>query len=75
VGCSFQEAGDVAEKYGKDTVLSILYLGTSKLPFLFAMRAKFDAFCSRFSLLPHDPSDWIMYLSTKLFPKYAPERL
>jgi hypothetical protein len=28
----------VAEKYGKDTVLSILYLGTSKLPFLFAVK-------------------------------------
>jgi D-lactate dehydrogenase len=38
-----REAFDVAEKYGKDTVLSILYLGTSKLPFLFAMKGKFDA--------------------------------
>jgi hypothetical protein len=28
----------VAEKYGKDTVLSIFYLGTSKLPFLFAVK-------------------------------------
>jgi D-lactate dehydrogenase (quinone) len=70
-----REAFDVAEKYGKDTVLSILYLGTSKLPFLFAMKGKFDAFCSRFSFLPRDPSDWIMYLSTKLFPKYLPKRL
>ena len=57
-----REAFDVAERYGKDTVLSILYLGTSKLPFLFAMKGKFDAFCSRLSFLPHDPSDWIMYL-------------
>jgi uncharacterized membrane protein YoaK (UPF0700 family)/FAD/FMN-containing dehydrogenase len=70
-----REAFDVAEKYGKDTVLSILYLGTSKLPFVFAMKGKFDAFCSRFSFLPCDPSDWIMYLSTKLFPKYLPKRL
>ncbi|HEY2533039.1 MAG TPA: D-lactate dehydrogenase [Xanthobacteraceae bacterium] len=70
-----REAFDVAEKYGKDTVLSILYLGTSKLPFLFAIKGKFDAFCDRFSFLPRDLSDWIMYLSTKLIPKYLPKRL
>jgi D-lactate dehydrogenase (quinone) len=70
-----REAFDVAEKYGKDTVLSILYLGTSKLPLIFAMKGKFDAFCSRFSFLPSDLSDWIMYLSTKLLPKYLPKRL
>ena len=67
-----REAFDVAEKYGKDTVLSILYLGTSKLPFLFAMKGEFDAFCSRFSFLPRDPSDWIMYLLScfrNIFPR------
>jgi D-lactate dehydrogenase (quinone) len=70
-----REAFDVAEKYGKDTVLSILYLGTSKLPLLFALKGRFDAFCSRFPFLPRDPSDWIMHLSTKLIPRYLPKRL
>jgi D-lactate dehydrogenase len=70
-----REAFDIAEKYGKDTVLSILYLGTSKLPLLFAVKGRFDAFCSRFRFLPRDPSDWIMYLASRLFPKYLPKRL
>lgn len=70
-----REAFDIAEQYGKDTVLSILYLGTKRLPLLFALKGNFDAFCSRFSFLPRNPSDWIMHVATRLVPRYLPKRL
>jgi len=70
-----REAFDIAEQYGKDTVLSILYLGTKRLPALFALKGWLDAVCSRFGFLPKNPSDWVMHLSTKLVPRYLPKRL
>jgi D-lactate dehydrogenase len=70
-----REAFDIAEQYGKDTVLSILYLGTKRLPTLFALKGWLDALCSRFSFLPKNPSDWIMHLATRLVPRYLPRRL
>jgi D-lactate dehydrogenase (quinone) len=70
-----REAFDIAEKYGKDTFLSIQYLGTDRLPLMFALKGSFDAFCARFSFLPHDLSDRVMQLLSSLFPKHLPKRL
>jgi D-lactate dehydrogenase len=70
-----RECFDVADKYGKDTSLSILYLGTSRIPRLFALKGKFDAISNRFGFLPHDLSDRIMQFASKLFPNYVPKRL
>ncbi|MEW6256695.1 MAG: D-lactate dehydrogenase [Pseudomonadota bacterium] len=70
-----REAFDIAEQYGKDTVLSILYLGTKRLPLFFALKGRFDAFCTRFSFLPKNPSDWLLHLATRLIPRYLPKRL
>jgi D-lactate dehydrogenase (quinone) len=65
-------AFDIAEKYGKDTFLAIRYLGTDRLPKLFAMKGSFDALASRLRFLPHDLSDRIMQAASRLFPSHLP---
>jgi D-lactate dehydrogenase (quinone) len=70
-----REAFEVAERYGKDTVLAIRYLGTDRLPMMFAMKGRFDAFCERFKFLPHDISDRILQGIASLFPRHLPKRL
>jgi D-lactate dehydrogenase len=70
-----RECFDVANKYGKDTSLSILYFGTSRMPRLFALKAKFDAFCTSFGFLPRNLSDWLMQFASGLLPNYVPKRL
>lgn len=70
-----RECFDVADKYGKDTALAILHLGTSRMPRLFALKGRFDAFCGRFSFLPHDLSDRLMQFASNIFPNYVPARL
>lgn len=61
--------------YGKDTFLAIRYLGAKYLPGLFALKARFDAFCARLPWAPHDLSDRIMQTVATLFPQHLPERM
>ena len=68
-------AFNIAEKYGKDTFLAILYLGTDRLPALFAMKGRFDAFAARLLFFPHDLSDRVMQTVSHLFPRHLPKRM
>jgi len=70
-----RDAFDVAEKYGKDTFLAIQYLGTDRLPALFAMKARFDSIAARSKFLPRDLSDKIMQAVSRLFPGHLPKRM
>lgn len=70
-----RDAFDVAEKYGKDTFLAIQYLGTDRLPALFAMKARFDSVAMRLKFLPRDLSDKIMQAVSGLFPGHLPKRM
>jgi D-lactate dehydrogenase (quinone) len=70
-----RDAFTIAEKYGKDTFLAIQYLGTARLPSMFALKGRFDALCARFKLVPHDLSDRIMQAASRLFPRHLPKRL
>jgi D-lactate dehydrogenase (quinone) len=70
-----RDAFDIAEKYGKDTFLSIQYLGTDRLPLLFSLKGSFDALCAAFTFFPHDLSDRVMQLISSLFPRHLPKRL
>lgn len=70
-----RDAFDIAERYGKDTFLAIQYLGTDRLPLMFALKGRFDALCARFRFMPHDLSDRIMQAVSSLFPKHLPKRL
>jgi D-lactate dehydrogenase (quinone) len=70
-----RDAFDIAERYGKDTFLAIQYLGTDRLPAMFAMKARFDALAGRFKVLPHHLSDRLMQAVSQLFPKHLPQRM
>lgn len=66
---------DVSAEYGKDTFLSIKYLGTDRMPTLFKLKAKVDAWCKALPLVPDHLSDWVMQLSSRLFPLHLPKRM
>jgi D-lactate dehydrogenase (quinone) len=68
-------AFDMAEKYGKDTFLAIHYLGTGRLPALFAFKSRIDAMAARWRFLPQDLSDKLMQLVGNLFPHHLPRRM
>ena len=70
-----RDAFAIAEKYGKDTFLAIRYLGTGRMPMIFALKGRFDAFCARFRFMPHDLSDRILQAISSLFPRHLPKRL
>jgi D-lactate dehydrogenase (quinone) len=70
-----REAFDIVEKYGKDTFLTIWYLGTDWLPKLFALKGRFDAVARRLNFLPGDLSDKIMQMIGRIFPNHLPKRL
>lgn len=70
-----RDAFDIAEAYGKDSFLAIQWLGTDRLPLLFAFKSRLDAFCARFPFLPRDPSDRLLQFAASLFPRHLPERL
>jgi D-lactate dehydrogenase (quinone) len=66
---------DITERYGKDTVLAIRYLGTERLPRLFGLRSWFDTLCSRLPFMPKDVSDHVLQFASRLFPRHLPQRL
>jgi D-lactate dehydrogenase len=67
-------AYDVAESYGKDTFLAIQWLGTRRLPGLFALKARIDAaakklgFCSGFV-------DRLLQRVSRFAPGHLPRRM
>ena len=70
-----REAFDIAEEYGKDMFLAIRYLGTARLPALFAMKTRFDALADRLKVLPRDLGDKVMQTIGRLFPAHLPKRM
>ncbi len=66
---------DVSQKYGKDTFLSVLHLGTAKLPRMFALKGRLDAFFNKLSFLPSSLSDKCLQFISRLFPQHLPDRL
>ncbi|TAL85058.1 MAG: D-lactate dehydrogenase [Rhodanobacter sp.] len=70
-----RDAFDIAEAYGKDMFLAIERLGTERLPRLFAVKARVDAFVERYRWLPTHLSDRLMQAAGKLFPNHLPPRM
>src|SRR5262249_38751852 len=70
-----RDAFDIAEKYGKDTFLMIHHLGTSRLPALFALKARFDAWFDRLGFLPSNFTDRVLQVLSGFFPGHLPERM
>ncbi len=68
-------AFDIAERYGKDTFLTIQYLGAEWLPRLFTLKCWFDALASRLKFVPHNLSDKLMHGISRIFPNHLPRKL
>ena len=66
---------DIARDYGKDTFLSVKYLGTQRLPKLFALKGRIDAQLNKQSWLPDYLSDRVMQGIANCFPAHLPDRL
>ncbi|MDT0626843.1 D-lactate dehydrogenase [Alteromonas sp. W364] len=66
---------DVSKKYGKDTFLSVLHLGTDQLPKLFSIKGRIDAVLNKISWLPNAITDKCLQLMSYLFPSHLPKRL
>jgi D-lactate dehydrogenase (quinone) len=70
-----RDAFAIAATYGKDTFLSVQYLGTARLPLMFALKGRLDSLCERLGFLPHDLSDRMMQFLSSIFPRHLPNRL
>jgi len=65
----------ITESYGKDTFLSINYLGTKNIPKFFAVKAKVENLLKRLPLLSDSLPDKILFYLSKLFPQHLPKRM
>jgi D-lactate dehydrogenase (quinone) len=66
---------DIAARYGKDTFLSILYLGTNRLSSLFRLKRRFDNVVVKLGLPIASPSDRLLQRLAQLFPQHLPARM
>lgn len=66
---------DIANKFGKDTYLSVKKLGTDRLPKLFELKTKIDRCSNRLPFLPANLSDKMMQAFSRIFPQHLPPRL
>ncbi|MEM7067796.1 MAG: D-lactate dehydrogenase [Pseudomonadota bacterium] len=65
---------DITEKYGKDTVMMIDWLGTDRLPMFFALKGSIDAWLNRVPGLGN-LTDRCMQLISRVTPSVLPERM
>ena len=63
------EAYRIAEKYGKDTVLAINWLGVGNLPRLFAAKSAFDNLLARLGIKSEGLSDRLPAMGQQIVPK------
>lgn len=66
---------NIAEKYGKDTFLTINHLGTDVLPKFFAIKGRVDASLNKVPFLPQYLSDRILQTVSSVWPQHLPKRL
>ena len=64
---------DISESHGRDTFRMIEWLGTDRLPQLFAMKGRVDAIGNRLPFVPNNVSDWLMQFAFALFPSHLPK--
>ncbi len=66
---------NLADDYGRDTVLLIKYLGTNRLPMFFNIKRQLDSFCGRLPFFKKGFIDKLTYKFAKLFPSQTPKEL
>jgi D-lactate dehydrogenase len=67
------DAFDIANCYGRDTFYIIRWLGTDRLPKLFAAKARFDALAERFGIT--SASDRVLQCCSRILPSHLPQLL
>ncbi|GAJ96551.1 D-lactate dehydrogenase [Rhizobium rhizogenes] len=70
-----RDAYDIAERYGKDTFLLIKWLGTSRLPSLFAAKSRIDDLAGRLRFLPANLSDRLLQAVSHILPSHLPKTM
>lgn len=70
-----REAFDLADRYGKDTVVAIRKLGTQRLPALFRAKAWVDRVAGKLPFLPAGLADRVMQGAGHLFADHLPQRM
>lgn len=70
-----REAFDISARYGKDTYLLVQKLGTRRLPRLFAIKSRIEAFLDRLPLASANMVDRFMQAVSELIPSPLPDRL
>ena len=65
----------ITESYGKDTFLSINYLGTKNIPKFFAVKARVENLLKRLPLLSDSLPDKFLFYLSKLFRQHLPKRM
>ncbi|MEO0669763.1 MAG: D-lactate dehydrogenase [Pseudomonadota bacterium] len=66
---------DIAERYGKDTLLMIHWFGTDRLPLFFALKGAMDARLNKLPFLPKNLTDRVMQGLSRLVPRALPKRM
>lgn len=70
-----RDAFNIAERYGKDTFLLIRWLGTKRLPKLFAVKGWLDGFAAKFKFLPLNITDRLLQRMSACTPSHLPRRI
>ncbi len=70
-----RDAFAIADRYGRDTVALIRFLGTKYLPVMFRMKAWMDSFARRLSWVPDGLSDLLMQFGSRFLPSQVPARM
>lgn len=66
---------ELAKNFGKDSFLTIQYLGTDRLPKLFRTKGSVDSALNKISFLPKFLSDRILQGLSHLWPQHLPKRM
>lgn len=66
---------ELADRYGRDTVLMIKALGTNWLPLFFKIKRQLDSICRRIPFLSQGFIDNLIYKTANIFPSQTPEKL
>ncbi|MGH7915411.1 MAG: D-lactate dehydrogenase [Candidatus Binataceae bacterium] len=70
-----REAFDLADRYGKDTVIAIRALGTDRLPTFFQVKGWLDRLVKRQRILSASTSDRLLQTASALFPDHLPSHM
>ncbi|MGO4701015.1 D-lactate dehydrogenase [Dyella sp. 2RAB6] len=70
-----RDAFDIARRYGKDLFLAIDWLGTERMPLLFNLKTRCDAWFDRFGFLPVHMADRALQWISERLPDHLPQRL